>query len=66
MRLSELDATLSDPLVASDMNRYRALSREHADAAGLVDLFRRFRDARARSPQSATELLEESSAAICR
>jgi peptide chain release factor 1 len=42
MRLSELDATLADPGVAGDMTRYRALSREHADVAGLVERFRRF------------------------
>ncbi len=42
MRLSELDATLADPHVAGDMTRYRALSREHAEVAGLVERFRRF------------------------
>ena len=42
LRLSELDATLADPTVASDMKRYRALSREHAEVAGLVERFRRF------------------------
>ena len=42
LRLSELDATLADPGVASDMKRYRALTREHAEVAGLVERFRRF------------------------
>ncbi len=42
MRLGELDATLADPAVASDMKRYRALSREHAEVSGLVERFRRF------------------------
>ncbi|HWI12445.1 MAG TPA: PCRF domain-containing protein, partial [Burkholderiaceae bacterium] len=42
LRLSELDATLADPSVAGDMKRYRALSREHAEVAGLVERFRRF------------------------
>ena len=42
LRLAELDATLADPSVASDMKRYRALSREHAEVAGLVTRFRRF------------------------
>jgi peptide chain release factor 1 len=42
LRLSELDANLADPGVASDMQRYRTLSRERAEIADLVELFRRF------------------------
>jgi peptide chain release factor 1 len=42
LRLAELDETLSDPGAASDMKRYRDLSREHAEVAGLVERFRRF------------------------
>ena len=42
LRLNELDATLADPSVASDMKRYRGLSREHAEVSGLVTRFRRF------------------------
>ena len=42
MRLGELDATLADPSIASDMKRYRELSREHAEVSGLVERFRRF------------------------
>ena len=42
LRLSELDARLSDPGAAADMKRYRELTREHAEAAGLVERFRRF------------------------
>ncbi|MEO5697774.1 MAG: peptide chain release factor 1 [Burkholderiaceae bacterium] len=42
LRLSELDATLADPAVAADMNRYRQLSREHAEADSLISRFRRF------------------------
>ena len=30
LRLAELDATLSDPRVASDIQRWRTLSREQA------------------------------------
>jgi len=41
-RLGELDATLADPSTGSDMKRFRELSREHAEAAALVELFRRF------------------------
>ena len=42
LRLSELDATLADPGVASDMKRYRDLSREHAEVASLVARFHHF------------------------
>jgi peptide chain release factor 1 len=42
LRLNELDATLSDPTVAADMKRFRELTREHAEASGLVERFRRY------------------------
>lgn len=42
MRLSELEANLTDPKVASDMKRFRALTREHAEVEGLVRRFQRF------------------------
>jgi peptide chain release factor 1 len=61
LRLSELDATLADPAIAADMKRYRELSREHAEAAGLVEIFRRF-ELRERDLVAANELLAESSA----
>jgi len=41
LRLAELDAALADPAVASDAQRWRSLSREQADVAELVDLWRR-------------------------
>jgi peptide chain release factor 1 len=40
MRLAELDASLADPAVAADGVRWRALSREQAEVAGLVARFR--------------------------
>ena len=58
LRLNELDATLADPGVAGDMNRYRALSREHAEMAGLVERFRHF-EQRERDLASAQEMLAE-------
>ena len=61
LRLSELDATLADPAIATDMKRYRELSREHAEAAELVDLFRRF-ERREHDLGTAAELLRESAA----
>ena len=42
LRLAELDATLSDPQVSSDIKRYRALSREQAEVSGIVARFRRY------------------------
>jgi peptide chain release factor 1 len=42
LRLAELDTTLADPAVASDMKRWRVLSREQSEAAGIVDRYRRY------------------------
>jgi peptide chain release factor 1 len=42
MRLAELDASLADPRVTSDRQRYRKLSREQSEAAEVTALFRRF------------------------
>ncbi|MDH5539961.1 MAG: peptide chain release factor 1 [Rhizobacter sp.] len=42
MRLNELDATLADPAVASDMKRFRELTREHAEVSSLVERFQCF------------------------
>src|SRR5690606_8997238 len=41
-RLHELDALLSAPDVIDDLQRFRTLSREHADATALVEAFNRF------------------------
>ena len=58
MRLNELDANLADPQVASDMNRYRTLSREHAEVAEVVGLFQRF-EQREHDLAAAQELLDD-------
>ncbi|MDO9606449.1 peptide chain release factor 1, partial [Hydrogenophaga sp.] len=42
VRLHELDALLSAPDVVDDMDRFRTLSREHADASLIVDVFNRY------------------------
>ncbi len=39
LRLNELDASLGDAGVAVDMNRYRALSREHAEVSDVLALY---------------------------
>ena len=43
LRLAELDQALADLDVARDVARWRALSREQADAQRLVTLYRRYR-----------------------
>jgi peptide chain release factor 1 len=40
-RLQELDAALSDPVVAADNKRYRELSREHAEVSAVCELAER-------------------------
>jgi peptide chain release factor 1 len=42
MRLAELDATLADGSIASDMKRFRELTREHAEVSDVVGRFNRF------------------------
>jgi len=58
LRLNELDATLADPKVASDMARYRSLSREHAQVQGVAATFARY-EQRERDLASAKELLAD-------
>ena len=58
LRLNELDATLSDPAMASDMTRFRELTREHAEVASLVERFQRF-EQRERDLGAARELLTD-------
>jgi peptide chain release factor 1 len=58
MRLAELDATLADPGVAGDMNRYRSLTREHAEVDSLVQRFRQY-EQRERDLAAARDMLGE-------
>jgi peptide chain release factor 1 len=57
-RLAELDASLADPAVASDLKRYRSLLREQADAAEVVGLYRHHLQ-RERDLAAAQEMLGE-------
>ena len=41
-RLAELDALLADGSIAADMKRYRAVTQEQSEVAGLVDRYRRY------------------------
>ena len=58
LRLNELDATLSDPTVVDDMNRFRALTREHAEVEGVVRRFRHYQQ-RESDLGAARELLDD-------
>ncbi len=63
LRLAELDATLSDPAVAGDIQRWRALSREQSEAQGIVGRYRRYQQresdlAAAREMQADPEMAE--------
>jgi peptide chain release factor 1 len=46
-RLEELDALLSQPEIAGDMDSYRKLTREHADLTPVVALYRQYRQVEA-------------------
>ena len=41
-RLAELDTILADGSIAADMKRYRALTKEQSEVAGLVERYRRY------------------------
>ncbi|HEY1392203.1 MAG TPA: PCRF domain-containing protein, partial [Methylibium sp.] len=58
VRLQELDAALAEPDVASDIKRYRSLTREHAELDGLVGRYRRYQQ-REVDLQAARELLAD-------
>jgi peptide chain release factor 1 len=58
LRLTELDATLADPSIVSDMTRFRALTREHAEVGGVVATFRQY-EQRERDLAAAREMLGE-------
>jgi len=57
-RLEELDALLSQPEIAGDMDRYRKLTREHADLTPVVALYRKYKQLEA-DQQSARGMLED-------
>jgi peptide chain release factor 1 len=59
VRLNELDFFLSQPDVVSDMDRFRALTREHAEVSEVAGLYRRFMQREAGLTQ-AREMQEDS------
>ena len=63
VRLNELDFFLSQPDVVSDMDRFRALTREHAEVSEVAGLYQRFTQreadlAQAREMQEDPEMAE--------
>lgn len=58
LRLNELDATLADPSIVTDMNRFRSLTREHAEVGGVMATFRQY-EQRERDLAAAREMLAE-------
>ena len=57
-RLEELDALLSQPEIAGDMESYRKLTREHADLTPVVALYRQYRQVEA-DQKTAGEMLAD-------
>jgi len=58
MRLTELDALLSDPTVSADMKRWRALAREQGEARDIVARFRQYQQ-RESDLQAARDMLAD-------
>jgi len=63
VRLNELDFFLQQPEVVQDMERFRALTREHAEVSEVATLYRQYREheaglAQAREMQDDPELAE--------
>jgi peptide chain release factor 1 len=58
MRLAELDATLADGSIASDMKRFRELTREHSEVSDVVGRFNRF-EQRESDLKAAREMLDD-------
>ena len=57
-RLHELDALLAAPDVVDNMDRFRTLSREHAETSNLTEVFNRYLQ-REEDMTSATEMLQD-------
>lgn len=57
-RLAELDALLSQPEIAGDMEAYRKFTRERADLDPVVALYRQYRQVEA-DQKAATEMLAD-------
>jgi peptide chain release factor 1 len=58
VRLQELDFFLSQPEVVNDMERYRELTREHAEVSQIAGVFQRFLECE-RNLAQAREMMED-------
>ena len=57
-RLQEIEALLADPSVINDQNRFRDLSKEHAEVRPVVDCFKNYRN-NLENIDSAKEILKD-------
>ena len=57
-RYITLEDQLSDPSVIADQNKWRALSREHAELGEIVAKYREYKDA-VKSCRDALEILND-------
>ena len=58
VRLQELDFFLSQPEVVNDMERYREITREHAEVSVVAGAYQRFLQ-RERDLAQAREMMED-------
>jgi peptide chain release factor 1 len=66
VRLNELDFFLSQPDVVSNMERFRALTREHAEVSEVAALYERFRQREAGLAQAQEMLADPEMAEMAR
>src|SRR3954469_7608779 len=66
VRLQELDFFLQQPEVVQDMERYRALTREHAEVSEVAGLYQRLRDRESQLSQAREMLSDADLAEIAR
>ena len=66
VRLNELDFFLSQPDVVANMERFRALTREHAEVSEVAALFERFRQREAGLAQAQEMLADPEMAEMAR
>ncbi|MEA3465055.1 MAG: peptide chain release factor 1 [Thermodesulfobacteriota bacterium] len=63
-RFMEVEGLLSDPTVLSDQNRFRDLTREHAELSEPVEVYRRYKGVK-QEIEDNRELLQDEDSEIC-
>lgn len=63
-RFMEVEGLLSDPSVLSDQNRFRDLTREHAELSEPVEVYRHYKDIKQEIADN-RELLQDEDSEIC-